>query len=134
MFEILDDISGTIFKEAHVKVSGLPRSELSYFISNKDYMTYLKCHDLYAQFSPKTNMESFKCLKEISDYETNSYVTMLKGWLHFQNIWMGMSKDVKREMRLAKDIAKKSKKSLTNGMPYILAGWLDFLSKDFINT
>ncbi len=134
MFEILDDISGTIFKEAHVKVSGLPRSELSYFISNKDYMTYLKCHDLYAQFSPKTNMESFKCLKEISDYETNSYVKMLKGWLHFQNIWMGMSKDVKREMRLAKDIAKKSKKSLTNGMPYILAGWLDFLSKDFVNT
>ena len=42
MFEILDDISGTIFKEAHVKVSGLPRSELSYFVSNKDYMTYLK--------------------------------------------------------------------------------------------
>ena len=58
MFEILDDISGTIFKEVHVKVSGLPRSELSYFVSNKDYMTYLKCHDLYAQFSSKTNNPS----------------------------------------------------------------------------
>ncbi len=134
MFEILDDISGTIFKEAHVKVSGLPRSELSYFVSNKDYMTYLKCHDLYAQFSPKTNMESFKCLKEISDYKTNPYVSMVKGWLHFQNIWMGTSKDPDIDMKLARDIAKKSKKSLTNGMPYILAGWLDFLSKDFANT
>ena len=37
-------------------------------------------------------------------------------------------------MKLARDIAEKSKKSLTNGMPYILAGWLDFLSKDFVNT
>ena len=134
MFEILDDISGTIFKEAHVKVSGLPRSELSYFVSNKDYMTYLKCHDLYAQFSSKTNMESFKCLKDISDYKTNPYVSMLKGWLHFQNIWMGTSKDADIDMKLARDIAEKSKKSLTNGMPYILAGWLDFLSKNFANT
>ena len=58
----------------------------------------------------------------------------LKGWLHFQNIWMGTSKDVNIDMKLARDIAEKSKKSLTNGMPYILAGWLDFLSKDFVNT
>ena len=78
-------------------------------------------------------MESFKCLKEISDYKTNPYVSMLKGWLYFQNIWMGTSKD-DIDMKLARDIAEKSKKSLTNGMPYILAGWLDFLSKDFVNT
>ena len=102
-----DDISGTIFKEAHVKVSGLPRSELSYFVSNKDYMTYLKCHDLYAQFSSKTNMESFKCLKEISDYKSNPYVSMVKGWLDFQNIWMGTSKDSDIDMKLARDIAEK---------------------------
>ena len=52
-------------------------------------------------------MESFKCLKEISDYKTNPYVSMLKGWLHFQNIWMGMSKDVNIDMKLARDIARK---------------------------
>ena len=105
-----------------------------YFVSNKDYMTYLKCHDLYAQFSSKTNMESFKCLKEISDYKTNPYVSMVKGWLHFQNILMGTSKDSKLDMKLARDIAEASKKSLSNCMPYILAGWLDLLSKDFVNT
>ena len=59
---------------------------------------------------------------------------MLKGWLYFQNIWMGTSKDSILDMKLARDIAEKSKKSLTNGMPYILSGWLDFLSKDFVNT
>ena len=47
---------------------------------------------------------------------------------------MGMSKDADIDMKLARDIAEKSKKSLTNGMPYILAGWLDFLSRDFANT
>ena len=79
-------------------------------------------------------MESFKCLKEISDYKTNPYVSMVKGWLYFQNILMGTSKDSKLDMKLARDIAEASKKSLSNGMPYILAGWLDLLSKDFVNT
>ena len=53
MFEILDDISGTIFKEAHVKVSGLPRSELSYFVSNKDYICLL-----YTSPSPRDGLLS----------------------------------------------------------------------------
>ena len=66
----------------HVKVSGLPRSELSYFVSNKEN-DILKCHDLYAQFSSKTNMESFKCLKEISDYKTNPYVSYAEGLVVF---------------------------------------------------
>lgn len=128
LFSVLDDISNTVFEEAHVEVAGKNRSEMAFFKTNTDYTEYLECLDTFQYYTPDKNRQAEVCVTELSKTaQASAPVRALLGWIYWQRVFIGISTNPAEDITFARKIADEMLIKIDTGEPFVLHGWLDFL-------
>lgn len=104
IFRIQDSISIEVLEQMRIEFSrggireGMP--QISKDVTN--YKKIMKAESLFSKNSPSANLESERLFQEVlKDEPNNHYVMINLGWVYWQKIIMGISKDVPKDIDTA---------------------------------
>jgi len=130
LFDVLDKIANSVFREVQVQVAGVNSADLSFFKTNVDYLEHQKCNSLFRERNPDSNKQAERCIQALLERDPkNPVVLYLSGWNTFQRAWMGWSSNPEQDKANSRKIAEGIIDDYP-GPPYLLLGWIDLVNGD----
>jgi len=130
LFDVLDKIANSVFREVQVQVAGVNSADLSFFKTNVDYLEHQKCNSLFRERNPDSNKQAERCIQALLERDPkNPVVLYLSGWNTFQRAWMGWSSNPEQDKANSRKIAEGIIDDY-QGPPYLLLGWIDLVNGD----
>jgi len=130
LFDVLDKIANSVFREVQVQVAGVNSADLSFFKTNVDYLEHQKCNSLFRERNPDSNKQAERCIQALLERDPkNPVVLYLSGWNTFQRAWMGWYSNPEQDKANSRKIAEGIIDDYP-GPPYLLLGWIDLVNGD----